>query len=222
MPHATRCRPDAAAFTLRPPMTLLLVRHGETALNVARTLQPPDTPLSPRGHAQALSIAQRLRAWPVRAVLSSPLPRAHDTALAIAAATGAPVVLADALQERHFGDWRGRPYDTLPCDPLTMADAAPGGETEAEFLARADDAWDAVCQAQAAHGGALVVVTHGLVLRAWLVRRLAGGADAGRLHLGNTSLTVCGVSPPHAVETLACTAHLDGMASDDRHALVGG
>ena len=34
-------------------MTLLLIRHGETALNVARVLQPADTPLSARGVAQA-------------------------------------------------------------------------------------------------------------------------------------------------------------------------
>ena len=34
-------------------MTLLFVRHGETALNAARVMQPADTPLSPRGLAQA-------------------------------------------------------------------------------------------------------------------------------------------------------------------------
>ena len=32
--------------------TLLLIRHGETALNVARVLQPADTPLSARGLLQ--------------------------------------------------------------------------------------------------------------------------------------------------------------------------
>ncbi|HEY9065800.1 MAG TPA: histidine phosphatase family protein, partial [Burkholderiaceae bacterium] len=41
-------------------MSLLLVRHGETALNATRVLQPADTPLSARGIAQAEAIARRL------------------------------------------------------------------------------------------------------------------------------------------------------------------
>jgi len=30
-------------------MSLILIRHGETALNASRTLQFPDTPLGERG-----------------------------------------------------------------------------------------------------------------------------------------------------------------------------
>ena len=41
---------------------LWLIRHGETALNVARVLQPADTPLSARGIAQAEALARRLAA----------------------------------------------------------------------------------------------------------------------------------------------------------------
>ena len=41
-------------------MNLLLIRHGETALNVPRVLQPADTPLSARGMAQAEALAQLL------------------------------------------------------------------------------------------------------------------------------------------------------------------
>ena len=44
-------------------MNLLIIRHGETPLNVARVLQPPDTPLSLRGQAQASALASRLQAW---------------------------------------------------------------------------------------------------------------------------------------------------------------
>ncbi len=201
-------------------MSLLLVRHGETALNVARTLQPADTPLSARGRLQAQAVARRLQAWPVRVVLSSTLPRALETAEAIARATGASLETDVLLRERDFGEWRGRPYDSLPCDPLTLAGAAPGGETQAEFIARTDAAWDAVCRRHAAQDGALVVVSHGLVLGAWHERRLAGGVRPA--HLGNTALTLCEARPPHAVALLACTLHLDDEAGDDRGALVGG
>ena len=52
-------------------MTLLLVRHGETALNASRTLQPAATPLSARGLAQAAAVAARIAALRPAAVLSS-------------------------------------------------------------------------------------------------------------------------------------------------------
>ena len=60
-------------------MNLLLIRHGETALNVARVLQPADTPLSARGIAQAEALASRLASMNVEAIVSSDLPRALRT-----------------------------------------------------------------------------------------------------------------------------------------------
>ena len=58
-------------------MAILLVRHGETALNAARVMQPADTPLSERGLAQARAVARRLaQRGRVAALLSSDLPRA--------------------------------------------------------------------------------------------------------------------------------------------------
>lgn len=59
-------------------MSIILVRHGETALNVSRVLQPPDTPLSQRGQAQARAVALRLADEPVAALVSSDLLRTAD------------------------------------------------------------------------------------------------------------------------------------------------
>ena len=101
-------------------MTILLIRHGETALNVARALQPADTPLSARGIAQAEALARRLAAMNVCAIVTSDLPRARRTAQAIAAATGAAPEATPLLRERNFGDWRGKPYDGMATNPLTM------------------------------------------------------------------------------------------------------
>jgi len=67
-------------------MTILLIRHGETALNVARVLQPADTPLSARGIAQAEALARWLAAMNVCAIVTSDLPRARRTS-AIGAAS---------------------------------------------------------------------------------------------------------------------------------------
>ena len=102
-------------------MAVILVRHGETALNAARVMQPAATPLSERGQAQALAVAQRLaRRGGIGAIVSSDLPRAWLTAEAIAAALAMPDPPSALLQERNFGDLRGRPYDTLGFDPLVM------------------------------------------------------------------------------------------------------
>lgn len=206
------------------PMSLLLVRHGETALNVARVLQPADTPLSDTGLRQAALLARRIAEMRPAAIVSSPLPRAWQTAQAIALATGLPVEGMDTLQERHFGSLRGQPYDVLGFDPLHMAEAPPGGgESLATFHARAAAALAALAQRQRPLPGPLVVVTHGLVLRAWLDHHLQVPptlALAGPL--GNTAITVCAAVPPHTAELVNCTAHLAG---DSRHAagsLVGG
>ena len=91
-------------------MSLLIIRHGETPLNVTRVLQPADTPLSANGQAQAEALALRLKNAGLAAILSSDLPRALQTAQAIGRACGLPVLTTALLHERNFGDLRGRAY----------------------------------------------------------------------------------------------------------------
>ena len=205
-------------------MSLLIIRHGETPLNVARVLQPADTPLSANGRAQAEALAQHLRGAGLAAILSSDLPRALTTAQAIGRACGLPVTTSPLLQERNFGDLRGQRYDDLDNDPLSAEQAPPGGESRSEFQARCSAAWAEICRHQAAAGGPLAVVTHGLVIRDWLQRGPLL-LPAGMLppeRLGNTSLTVVDAAPPHRVHRLDDTAHLQGIAPDRAGALSGG
>ena len=90
-------------------MAIILVRHGETALNAARVMQPADTALSARGVAQAEAVGRRLRDHRVSGIVSSDLTRAWQTAAAIAGYTGVPVEPSALLHERNFGALRGRP-----------------------------------------------------------------------------------------------------------------
>jgi broad specificity phosphatase PhoE len=211
-------------------MRILLIRHGETPLNVARVLQPADTPLSARGIAQARALAQRLAGDSVQHIVSSDLPRARHTAELIAAATGASLTTSALLRERNFGDWRGQPYDRLAIDPLTMREAPPGGESAEMFEARVALAFAHIVDpgvnphaAEALPRGALAVVTHGLVLRAMLSAhiRLPEGS-ASPQHLGNTSLSEFAAAPPHLATLVNCMRHLDDTAGDDPQALSGG
>jgi probable phosphoglycerate mutase len=204
-------------------MTILLIRHGETALNVARVLQPADTPLSTRGLAQATALAARLASMGVRAVISSDLPRTVQTAQAISSATGASVETTPLLQERNFGDWRGLPYDGVTGSRLAMNEAPPNGESTEQFERRVARAFAHVVARQAVIGGNVAVVTHGLVLRAMLASHVQVAANAQTAdHFGNTSLTVIDAASPHLASLLNCTTHLDAGTSDDVRALSGG
>ena len=204
-------------------MAVILVRHGETALNATRVMQPADTPLSERGRAQAAALGRRLARHRVAALLSSDLPRAWQTAEAIAAQTGLTIEASSLLHERNFGALRGRPYDTLGFDPLVMAEAPPGGESAAEFEQRVQQAFALMLKRHDECGGDLIVVTHGLLIRRLLAGplQLSGRTLAG-LHLGNTALCVFDARAPHTLSLLNCTQHLLAGERDDAASLSGG
>ena len=205
-------------------MTLYLIRHGETALNAARVMQPADTPLSARGERQARALARRLAGVGLRALVSSPLPRAWRTAQALSAATGLPIDADERLQERNFGALRGRPYDTLGFDPLAMAAAPPGGESAADFEARVAAAFEALRLWCAGHPGPVAAVSHGLVIQRML--QAHAPADPGVAvpeRVGNASVTRIEFDGSVPRTLLAgCMAHLDAESGDDPTALSGG
>ena len=201
---------------------LYLIRHGETALNVARVVQPADTPLSERGQAQAAALGRRLADAGLAGIVSSDLPRARQTADHLARATGLVLTSTSLLQERNFGALRGHSYDDLGIDPIAMDDAPPGGESRSRFEQRVDEAFAHALRLQAALGGPLAVVTHGLVVKAMLARH--GGLAGPALPAGmrNASLSILSARPPHPVSLLDCTAHLDADAAHAAGSLSGG
>lgn len=203
-------------------MSLFLIRHGETPLNASRVMQPADTPLSPRGLRQAEALAQRLGTMGLAAIISSDLPRAWRTAEAVAGVAGLPITACALLHERNFGELRGRAYDTLGFDPLTMVDAPEGGESAAAFAQRVATAFEALVALRATLPGPLAVVTHGLVIRALLERHAALPPGTVLPRIANASLSIVAPQAPHRLELLDCTRHLDGALRDDAHALSGG
>jgi probable phosphoglycerate mutase len=142
------------------------------------------------------------------------------TADPIVHATGARIEHTPLLQERNFGDLRGRPYTELREDIFARDFAPPAGETWPEFDARVSEAWQLVAVLAANLRGNLAVVTHGLVCGSIASRYLS--LAAGQIvpaRWGNTSVTTCDRTAPHAVQLLNCVAHLDG--DDDRAAPSG-
>jgi 2,3-bisphosphoglycerate-dependent phosphoglycerate mutase len=190
-------------------MTILLVRHGETAGNAARILQRADVPLNERGIHQAELLAQRLLKHGFAHIVCSDLLRARMTAAPLAARSGIAIEESPLLQERNFGDLRGVPYAELTEDPFAPDFAPPNGEGWPTFHNRVADAFDLIVSRRRSASGALVVVTHGLVCRALVGRhaRLPDGVVVPVLFY-NTSVTVMHENAPHAVSLLNCTRHL--------------
>ncbi len=192
-------------------MTLLLIRHGETELNAGRVVQFPDTPLGANGIAQAMRLGQHLRTRNIGLVLSSDYRRARMTAGSVVAHCGAPLVEHATLRERNFGDFRGSAYADHGIDIMAPDVVPPNGEGWAAFHARVDEAWRVITDYAAKVEGDLAVVTHGLVLRSLIERKLDLGAlaVAPDLVVHNTSVTVVERSAPWRVRDLASVAHLD-------------
>lgn len=90
---------------------LLLIRHGDhdwlhPPINRLAG-RKPGVPLNARGRRQAEALGRRLAAMPPRRIVSSPIQRAHDTALIIGAHTGCPVEIDERLIETEMGPWEG-------------------------------------------------------------------------------------------------------------------
>jgi len=203
-------------------VALLIARHGETALNVARVVQPADTDLSPRGLLQADALGDRLaHEFRVRSIVSSDLPRALRTAERISHRLRVPIDASPLWRERNFGVLRGRAYDSLGFDPLALHAAPEDGESIAQFETRVAQALAAiVLRVQTlAPDEDLLLVTHGLVLRTLLerhidqhpVRQSGDAADALRAGpLANTALVVAVCTGEGLRRVLGpCAAHLD-------------
>lgn len=99
-----------------PESTAFLVRHGEVE-NPDHVVYAalPGFGLSARGVRQAESAAGRLSVEPIRAVVSSPLRRAWETAGIIALAHGITPVGDPDLTEWGLSDrWAGTVWERLP------------------------------------------------------------------------------------------------------------
>lgn len=198
-------------------MSLLLIRHGETDFNATRVMQFPHTPLGANGLAQAERLGARLAARRLGLIVTSDYVRARMTAECVAAASGAGLVENPLLRERNFGDLRGTAYDALGgIDPFAPDFEPPNGESWAVFHARVDEAWAALQALVTQVEDDIAIVTHGLVLRSLLERRLDAAAHGigPDLVVGNTSVTTVERVAPWRVLELACCAHLDGGAND--------
>jgi broad specificity phosphatase PhoE len=88
--------------------TLFLVRHGRTGWNKEQVFRGhKDVPLDEVGREEVLLVGQRLKGEGIKAIFSSPLSRARETAEAIARFHQVEVQVVEGLIDLHFGEWEG-------------------------------------------------------------------------------------------------------------------
>jgi broad specificity phosphatase PhoE len=94
---------------------LILVRHGESESNLARSFSAsPDIELTVTGIQQAGEVARRIKSrFAPEAVLTSHFRRARQTAEIIALELNLPVEILDDIYERDLGALRGHSYEVL-------------------------------------------------------------------------------------------------------------
>jgi probable phosphomutase (TIGR03848 family) len=94
---------------------ILLIRHGENDYTKKHKLAgyTPHVHLNERGQSQAQALADGLKDVPIKAIYSSPLERAVETATPIATVRGLEVQIEAGLLETNVGKWQGRSLAAL-------------------------------------------------------------------------------------------------------------
>jgi 2,3-bisphosphoglycerate-dependent phosphoglycerate mutase len=215
------------------PLTLILIRHGETADNAIGRLQGQrDVPLSDIGRAQAERLAARLLAaysatssllpGPPDAVFTSDLSRASETAQIACRNLGflslpAPIELRE-LRERGFGDWEGLDSAGVRARRAAGEIDPPNGETDEMVWQRMLQGLDRIARAarESEKPFVAMVFGHGGSLRMLIRRALNAPLEIVRhLQLSNTGITLLRFADAAQIETtegrVLCmndTAHL--------------
>jgi probable phosphoglycerate mutase len=154
--------------------TLVLVRHGESASNVAKTLDTnlPGPGLTPEGKEQVRQLAARFDAADITTVFSSIARRAIETATILGSQLELPTRALPDLHEVSAGDLAGsadpadwRTYETILTSWFRGDTAVriPGGESGDEVLSRVRTGLDTILAKN--QSGTSLVVVHGGMMR---------------------------------------------------------
>ena len=88
-------------MSVKQKKTVYFVRHGQSIDNTLPVLHSKDSPLSETGKQQAKDLAQRLATVNFEIIISSPLPRAKETASYISESSDKKVIYSDLFIERR-------------------------------------------------------------------------------------------------------------------------
>jgi broad specificity phosphatase PhoE len=204
--------------------TLFLVRHGRTGWNKEQIFRgTKDVPLDAVGREEALMVGEWLKMEGIRAVYSSPLARAKETADAIARFHSVGVQVMVGLNDLNFGEWEGlslaavkKQYPDLYRQWLQAPHQVvfPGGEGLDAVRSRAMGAVEEIIERHPQETVALV--SHRVVLKVLICALL--GLDNS--HFWNIGQDTAAVNCFHykdgkwIVASLNDTCHLKGVGEE--------
>ncbi len=201
------------------PERVYIIRHGQTDWNANGRWQGI-TPvgLNDVGHEQARKLAAYLAHQPIEAVYCSDLPRAFDTAKALADVHKLTPTVDERWRELHVGIFQGltRAEITLryAAEFAAMHDdwldyVIPEGESRRQLQERAFAAWQNAVENMSA--GQVAIVSHGGTIKLLLMRLFAAQAEKlDKQELANTSLTILQRIPDGwEIAALATVTHLE-------------
>ena len=157
-----------------------LARHGETDANAEGRVQGTiDEPLNDRGREQARALAEQAAGLHLKALYTSHLSRARETAQIVGERIELTPVVDERFAESWRGDWEGRLIaDIRRADPAAWERSLsiephpdfrfPHGESLAEHAERIEAALEDVRKGPLP---ALVVCHGGTIRRALAIRR---------------------------------------------------
>lgn len=214
----------------QPLTTLILVRHGRTALTEAKKIsgRGGDNPkLSAAGRDDAARVAKAIAdighsgAWAhlaaPAAIISSPIARAAETAEIIGASLGVKPTTDEDLSEISFGAWDGLTNDEARDAYPELFEqwrgswqvSPPGGESLFDFDARVSASRQRICSDYA--GQTVVVVSHVMPTRAFIRNAFEAGISGyWRPQISPCSISIIRFWGDEAAEVLAinATSHL--------------
>jgi broad specificity phosphatase PhoE len=185
--------------------TILLIRHATTAL-VGKSLagRMADVSLSEEGKLQAIRLAERLKHLPIKALYSSPLERALETAAPLADKLQFQVGVRNEFTEFDFGKWTGRTIEELRGEEtfrlfneFRSVTPAPEGELMLTAQARIVAGLQQLCVQH--QGEAIAIFSHSDMIKAAIVHYAGMPLDLmQRLEIDPASVSVVVVYPETA------------------------
>jgi probable phosphoglycerate mutase len=181
---------------------IYFVRHGETILTPLRKFSgtgPLNPELTDEGLAQAAVVAKEIAKIKPDVLIASPLQRTRQTAEAIAATTGLPIVFDEIWYELSFGNWDGLTNDEVRDkypneyqDWLNSSAYAPGGgESYDQARIRVEAAMEKLLAEYP--GQKVCVVTHNGVIKSAVSVALHAPHDAV-FHMDATPCSITSIS----------------------------
>lgn len=157
-----------------------ILRHAEAENNI-KNIIGANSDLTEEGKVQAKMAAEKLAHVHIDAIFSSDLVRAKNTAKIIARSRKRQVIVHKELRERNYGKYEGvsrkkyreemkevlKKMETMADEEIKSFRRHEGFETDKELMARFTSLLKHF--ATSYKGKKLLIVTHGLVMRAFLI-----------------------------------------------------